>query len=889
MRLRQKITRMGQGKTLKGVVISVIGDRVSVSVGDRVFRMVQLVGGPVERGAVVQLDTSSGKPVAMAVGTTTEIPIAPLPTRRVTGIDPDLGESIEPYTGVSDGTCWRGDWEGVGFPTVFNYDFSSPSQLEAFSQVGSITIETVTLMDGSSGHAALIDPADGTTDELHLSTEIPAGFEGLFSFEYELEVASADGFYYTHHPDGETSALSRTQGKYAWALYELNINNSPGVAQIHRWKYRDNPGTSWVGDPPFPGSWARIANIKLVGSTSPEGMAKDYFAGEVVRHNGDLWYCVVAISPNTNEPGVSEDWVKINDEGGTGSAHIILDESTALTQRSKLSFQGQGVTATDDSANDRTIVTIPGGGLGDGMENPMTTAGDLIVGGASGTPMRLAKGTDGQVLKMVAGSLAWDLDLTGGGAELPEGNMVYVGSWANEPEQVITFDSASDLDLFTHDAPGATIFADAPAGGPATKSIQFRPITHSQTTYFEKTITVSGGNFLLRFDYFVSSEQSYDFFRFNINTVQQFQASGTVLWTNRSQSLTPGVYTLRWIYMKDGSDTSGLDTARVTNIYIPSTAEQIIYQYGEVVLRDGSLYLCIAPTAVSDPLTDTTAWKKLGAGGGDGSENPMTTIGDLIIGGADGTPTRLPLGTSGKVLKSDGGNPYWGTDDTGVGGGTALYNTWDPLAPPASPHAMDDEFSATFDNAKWSVFNPVNEITVQTDRDQLLVNFTGVDAVSQIWGVHQALPAGDFTAYTMVSVDYPWGLANNAGIGLFQNADPTTGGIAILNNHTAGFNLQRYTVYTGTATLVGNGSSGSATQRVFLRLSRSGSTYGAEGSYDGLSWIRLNGGTLPFTPTRIGFAGQTANNIVLRYRFEFFRFAESILSGPVAGAFKAVY
>jgi hypothetical protein len=43
---------------------------------------------------------------------------------------------------------------------------------------------------------------------------------------------------------------------------------------------------------------------------------------------------------------------------GGGSGHTIEDETTPLTNRSKLSFQGAGVTATDDSGNDRTIVTI---------------------------------------------------------------------------------------------------------------------------------------------------------------------------------------------------------------------------------------------------------------------------------------------------------------------------------------------------------------------------------------------------------------------------------------------------------------------------------------------------------------------------------------------------
>ena len=48
-------------------------------------------------------------------------------------------------------------------------------------------------------------------------------------------------------------------------------------------------------------------------------------------------------------------------------------------------------------------ITISGGGI----TNPMTTAGDMIVGGASGAPARLAKGTDGQMLLMASGAQAY--------------------------------------------------------------------------------------------------------------------------------------------------------------------------------------------------------------------------------------------------------------------------------------------------------------------------------------------------------------------------------------------------------------------------------------------------------------------------------------------------
>ncbi len=42
-----------------------------------------------------------------------------------------------------------------------------------------------------------------------------------------------------------------------------------------------------------------------------------------------------------------------------------------------------------------------------GMSNPMTTAGDIITGGASGTPGRLAVGAEGEVLTVVSGEPGW--------------------------------------------------------------------------------------------------------------------------------------------------------------------------------------------------------------------------------------------------------------------------------------------------------------------------------------------------------------------------------------------------------------------------------------------------------------------------------------------------
>lgn len=53
-----------------------------------------------------------------------------------------------------------------------------------------------------------------------------------------------------------------------------------------------------------------------------------------------------------------------------------------------------------------------------GMSNPMTTAGDIIVGGTSGAPTRLAKGTQGQVLSVGSSGLEWTNASSGGGSGL---------------------------------------------------------------------------------------------------------------------------------------------------------------------------------------------------------------------------------------------------------------------------------------------------------------------------------------------------------------------------------------------------------------------------------------------------------------------------------------
>lgn len=85
------------------------------------------------------------------------------------------------------------------------------------------------------------------------------------------------------------------------------------------------------------------------------------------------------------------------------------------------------------------------------MNNPMTTQGDTLHGGASGTPTRLAKGTAGQVLTMNAGATApeWATPSSGGSASGAGAYNSTNLALSTSGEAAITMDSeSSDTDAY---------------------------------------------------------------------------------------------------------------------------------------------------------------------------------------------------------------------------------------------------------------------------------------------------------------------------------------------------------------------------------------------------------------------------------------------------------
>lgn len=95
-----------------------------------------------------------------------------------------------------------------------------------------------------------------------------------------------------------------------------------------------------------------------------------------------------------------------------------------------------------------------------------------------------------------------------------------------------------------------------------------KDIGDNQASATEITVNLPQGG-RIEFDYLVSSEGSYDYLRFYINGVEQFKDSGNNTSFKRfAKDLTPGTYTFKWQYSKDGSVSSNDDQAYIDNLYV---------------------------------------------------------------------------------------------------------------------------------------------------------------------------------------------------------------------------------------------------------------------------------------------------------------------------------
>lgn len=125
----------------------------------------------------------------------------------------------------------------------------------------------------------------------------------------------------------------------------------------------------------------------------PEGLSNLYFAESRVRSTLLTGLSLVAATAISAADTVLSALGKLQAQI---SALVTGKQDTLVSGTNIKSINGTSLLGGGD-------LTISGGG----MSNPMTTPGDIIVGGASGAPARLPKGSDGQMLLMASGAQAY--------------------------------------------------------------------------------------------------------------------------------------------------------------------------------------------------------------------------------------------------------------------------------------------------------------------------------------------------------------------------------------------------------------------------------------------------------------------------------------------------
>jgi hypothetical protein len=296
-------------------------------------------------------------------------------------------------------------------------------------------------------------------------------------------------------------------------------------------------------------------------------------------------------------------------------------------------------------------------GSGGGMINPMTNSGDIIYGGASGTPTRLGIGSNGQVLMLSSGVPSW---------QTPSGT----SKWTNDTYGINYQSGNVGIGGASSNTSALTVGKSVASGWGAV---------------IQNTNSSTGSGLLVRSDV---NNESYPVLRLNFgasNTMFTFLNNGHM--AQRVVSSVPGDapsnYGYWYVhsgkpYFKYGSTAYDLTTGSSYTLPTASSSTK-----GGVMIdaSDGGLKMIsdilaldinklqtatpvssdlIAISDVSDSYaTRKTTISSLAALIGSGMSNPMTNSGDIIYGGASGEPARLEAGNNGQILTLASGVPTW--------------------------------------------------------------------------------------------------------------------------------------------------------------------------------------------------------------------------------------
>lgn len=184
------------------------------------------------------------------------------------------------------------------------------------------------------------------------------------------------------------------------SLSETGADSGTGDVTITATSVQDQANDTWL-------RWRDAADLNWINTfkvDANDDLLLNVKTGKVYKflQNGDLQWSIDAdgklIQDATN--------------GGNLVLNLLTADRALITDSSK-NVVHSAVTSTELGYLSGVTSAIQTQ-INAKMTNPMTTLGDVIYGGASGTPTRLAVGTEGHVLKVVSGSPAWAAESGGG-------------------------------------------------------------------------------------------------------------------------------------------------------------------------------------------------------------------------------------------------------------------------------------------------------------------------------------------------------------------------------------------------------------------------------------------------------------------------------------------
>lgn len=268
------------------------------------------------------------------------------------------------------------------------------------------------------------------------------------------------------------------------------------------------------------------------------------------------------------------------------------------------------------------------------LTNPMSSPGDIIVGGTGGLAGRLAHGTDNQVLTVSGTSLVWTTQiptLSGNSGKLLTNNGT-ITQWQTFYE-IPAISGPESGKILSNNGSVAQWVANTNPPTVTGQSGKFLGNDGNSTLWYsisQVPSTVGQAGKVLTND-----GSSYSW-----NTLVSVLPTVT---GNTGKFLTTNGTTIAW-----DNPPSGFSNP------MSAQADIIVGDTAGAAIRLGHGTDGQALTSVFSGGVWSVQWTTINT-----LANPMTTAGDLIVGGTSGAATRLGIGATGSVLYSNGSNPYW--------------------------------------------------------------------------------------------------------------------------------------------------------------------------------------------------------------------------------------